>query len=199
MTQVEQLAAIFAAIKADPQNQTYTQQQIDPLYSANPAAKILIVGQAPGLKAQTKRRYWDDASGVRLRQWLGVDRTQFYDETNFAILPLDFYYPGKGKSGDLPPRKVFAAKWHPQLLAQLPNIQLTVLVGAYAAKYYLDVPRSAKLTDLVANYQQYLPEKMVVVHPSPRNQIWLRKHPWFEQHNVPELQHRVARILGTTK
>ena len=125
---------IFEAIKNDPANKKYTQAGIDPLYVAPKEAKILIVGQAPGKRAQDTRLFWNDPSGDNLRAWMGVSREEFYQSKDFAILPMDFYFPGKGKSGDLPPRKDFAKKWHPLLLEQMPNIELTLLVGSYATK-----------------------------------------------------------------
>lgn len=131
------LEKIIKAIKSDSQNQNYTENGIDPLFAAPKTARINIVGQAPGLKTQEARLYWKDKSGDRLRQWLGVDEETFYHSGKFAVLPLDFYYPGKGKSGDLPPRKGFAEKWHPLILKEMPNVQLTLLVGQYAQKYYL--------------------------------------------------------------
>lgn len=190
-----QLNHIFTAIKADSQNQTYTQAGINPLYSASPEAKILIVGQAPGQKAQDSQMVWNDKSGDRLREWLGVSRQEFYNNHKIAIMPMDFYFPGHGKNGDLPPRKGFAQKWHPQLLAAMPKIELVILVGAYANKYYLNLKSSVKLTDVVRNYQNYLPRYFPLVHPSPRNQIWLAKNPWFEAQVIPELQALVKRIL----
>ena len=126
------LSQIKNAIMADPQNRTFTERGIEPLFAAPTSARINIVGQAPGVKAEQTRLYWNDKSGDRLREWLGVDRETFYHSDLFAVIPMDFYYPGKGKSGDLPPRKGFAEKWHPQILADLPNIELTILIGQYA-------------------------------------------------------------------
>lgn len=117
-------------------------------------------------------KFWDDPSGARLRTWLGVSRDVFYNSGMIAILPMDFYYPGKGKSGDLPPRKGFAQNWHPQLLKLMPDIQLTILVGAYATRSYLHLGYKDRLTDIVRNYQQYLPDYFPIVHSSPRNKIW---------------------------
>lgn len=117
-------------------------------------------------------KFWDDPSGDRLRTWLGVSRDVFYNSGMIAILPMDFYYPGKGKSGDLPPRKGFAQNWHPQLLKLMPDIQSTILVGAYATRSYLHLGYKDRLTDSVRDYQQYLPNYFPIVHPSPRNKIW---------------------------
>ncbi|MBS6027516.1 MAG: uracil-DNA glycosylase family protein [Haemophilus pittmaniae] len=189
------ISQINQAIMADPQNQTYTTQGITPLFAAPTTARINIVGQAPGLKAEQSRLYWNDLSGDRLREWLGVDRECFYHSGLFAIIPMDFYYPGKGKSGDLPPRKGFAEKWHPQILANLPNIELTILIGQYAQKYYLP-DNKLNVTETVRHYREFAPQFLPLVHPSPRNQIWQAKNPWFKQEVVPYLQQRVNAILG---
>ena len=189
------LSQIKNAIMADPQNRTFTERGIEPLFAAPTSARINIVGQAPGVKAEQTRLYWNDKSGDRLREWLGVDRETFYRSDLFAVIPMDFYYPGKGKSGDLPPRKGFAEKWHPQILADLPNIELTILIGQYAQKYYLP-ENTLNVTETVQNYAKFLPHFLPLVHPSPRNQIWLAKNPWFEQEVVPTLQQRVKTILA---
>ena len=189
------LIQIKNAIMRDAQNQSFTERGIEPLFAAPIGARINIVGQAPGVKAEQTRLYWNDQSGDRLREWLGVDRETFYHSGLFAVIPMDFYYPGKGKSGDLPPRKGFAEKWHPQILADLPNIELTILIGQYAQKYYL--PQNKRnVTETVKNYREFLPHFLPLVHPSPRNQLWLAKNPWFTQEVIPELQQRVKRILS---
>ena len=189
------LTQIKNAIMRDAQNQSFTERGIEPLFAAPTGARINIVGQAPGVKAEQTRLYWNDQSGDRLREWLGVDRETFYHSGLFAVIPMDFYYPGKSKSGDLPPRKGFAEKWHPQILADLPNIELTILIGQYAQKYYL--PQNKRnVTDTVKNYREFLPHFLPLVHPSPRNQLWLAKNPWFTQEVIPELQQRVKQILS---
>lgn len=189
------LIQIKNAIMRDAQNQSFTERGIEPLFAAPTGARINIVGQAPGVKAEQTRLYWNDQSGDRLREWLGVDRETFYHSGLFAVIPMDFYYPGKGKSGDLPPRKGFAEKWHPQILADLLNIELTILIGQYAQKYYL--PQNKRnVTETVKNYREFLPHFLPLVHPSPRNQLWLAKNPWFAQEVIPELQQRVKRILS---
>ncbi len=187
---------IFQEIQADPDNESFTKQAIKPLYYASSSARINIIGQAPGRIAQEKMKFWDDPSGDRLRTWLGVSRDVFYNSGMIAILPMDFYYPGKGKSGDLPPRKGFAQNWHPQLLKLMPDIQLTILVGAYATRSYLHLGYKDRLTDIVRNYQQYLPDYFPIVHPSPRNKIWEAKNPWFEEQVIPDLQRRIQIILN---
>ena len=186
---------ITKAIIADPQNKAFTEQGINPLFAAPKNARINIVGQAPGLKTQQAGLYWKDKSGDRLREWLGVDEETFYQSGYFAVLPMDFYFPGHGKSGDLPPRKGFAEKWHQPILELLPDIELTILIGQYAQKYYLHQKGTVKLTETVQHYQDYLPDFFPLVHPSPRNQIWMAKNPWFEAEVVPELQALVQKII----
>lgn len=192
MTSLEE---ITKAIMADSQNKVFTEKNIEPLFAAPKTARINIVGQAPGIKAQESRLYWNDKSGDRLREWMGVDYDTFYHSGYFAVIPMDFYYPGKGKSGDLPPRKGFAQKWHQPILDLLPDIQLTILIGNYAQKYYLYQKSSVKLTDTVAHYKKYLPDYFPLVHPSPRNQIWMSKHPWFEAQVVPDLKKIIQQII----
>jgi uracil-DNA glycosylase len=192
----ETVQKIKEEIMADPQNAYFTKQGIEPLFSAPSTARLVIVGQAPGRIAQERKRFWDDPSGDRLRSWLGVDRDEFYNSNKIAILPMDFYFPGKGKGGDLPPRDDFASKWHPRLMKLMPNADLTILVGAYAVHYYLHLKKSTRLTDIVKDYQNYLPDFFPLVHPSPRNQRWLRNNPWFMEENVPDLQKMVRERMN---
>lgn len=193
---METLEDIKKAIMVDPQNQVYTERGIEPLFAAPKSARINIVGQAPGIKAQETRLYWNDKSGDRLREWMGVDYDTFYHSGYFAAIPMDFYFPGHGKSGDLPPRKGFAEKWHQPILDLLPDLELTVLIGQYAQKYYLHQKGTVKLTDTVKHYQDYLPEYFPLVHPSPRNQIWMAKNPWFAEQVIPDLQANVQQIIS---
>ncbi|MFD6447322.1 uracil-DNA glycosylase family protein [Promicromonospora sp. NPDC060204] len=192
------LDLIRAEIAADPSNAWAAELGWAPLYSVSEGARIALVGQAPGRKAQESGKPWNDASGVKLRSWLGVTDEQFYDPDLFAILPMDFYYPGKGASGDLPPRKDFAGRWHPRILAELPRLSLTVLVGSYAQKYYLGGRAKKSLTETVRAYREYLPETVPLVHPSPLNFRWQAKNPWFEADVVPELRTLVAGALAGT-
>ena len=192
---MDKFKEIFEAIKADPQNKKYTNEGIEPLYSVHKEAKICIIGQAPGIRAQESRLFWNDPSGDRLRDWLGIDRTTFYESNKISILPLDFYFPGKGKSGDLPPRAGFAQKWHKALLEEMPEIELFILVGSYAIKYYLNLKSSAKTTEVIHDFEAYLPKYFPLVHPSPRNNMWLAKNPWFEPELLPELKKRVAQLM----
>ncbi|MGO5580293.1 uracil-DNA glycosylase [Streptococcus anginosus] len=193
---METLEDIKKAIMVDPQNQVYTERGIEPLFAAPKSARINIVGQAPGIKAQETRLYWNDKSGDRLREWMGVDYDTFYHSGYFAAIPMDFYFPGHGKSGDLPPRKGFAEKWHQPILELLPDLELTILIGQYAQKYYLHQKGTVKLTDTVKHYQDYLPEYFPLVHPSPRNQIWLAKNPWFAEQVIPDLRANVQQIIS---
>ena len=195
---LKNLDEITSSIIADPQNKEFTERGIFPLFSAPKTARINIVGQAPGLKAEQTRLYWNDKSGDRLRDWLGVDYDYFYNSGMFAVLPMDFYYPGKGKSGDLPPRSGFAEKWHPQILENLPNIQLTLLIGQYAQKFYLSDNKN-NVTETVKNYQKFLPNFIPLVHPSPRNQFWIERNPWFGEKVIPDLQKLVKRIINESK
>ena len=192
---MQEIQKLMKKIEADPQNTEYTKAGIQPLFSAPRRAKILIVGQAPGIKAQESRLFWNDKSGDNLRTWMGVTRDFFYQSDLFAVVPMDYYYPGKGKSGDLPPRKGFAEKWHQPILELLPDIELTILIGQYAQKYYLHQKGNIKLTETVQHYQDYLPDFFPLVHPSPRNQIWMAKNPWFAAQVVPDLQKLVKNIM----
>ena len=189
------LDKIILDIMADSQNQSFTKAGIEPLFAAPKTARINIVGQAPGIRAQESRLYWNDPSGDNLRDWLGVDRKTFYGSGYFAVIPMDFYFPGTGKSGDLPPRRGFAEKWHDRILAELPDVQLTILVGSYAQHYYLRQKSSIKLTDNVKNYKEFLPDYFPLVHPSPRNNIWQKKNPWFKNEVIQELRQLVWKIL----
>jgi uracil-DNA glycosylase len=166
-----------------------------PIVSVNKRSRILIIGQAPGMKVQQSGIPWDDASGNELRRWLGVDRSQFYNQKLFGLMPMGFCYPGKGKSGDLPPRPECAPQWHTQLLPQFKELQLTILIGQYAQKYYLADQLKPTLTETVKNYKIFLPDFLPLVHPSPRNTIWQKKNPWFEKEVVPNLQQLVKKII----
>src|SRR5690606_33378515 len=146
--------------------------------------------------AEQTKLTWNDKSGDNLRSWLGVDRDTFYDKNKFALIPMDFYFPGKGKQGDLPPRKGFAEKWHPLLLKELPNIELIVLVGSYAQNYYLGEKRKETLTGTVRAYQEYLPKLFPLIHPSPRNIGWHINNPWFKEDVLPKLKQLVHQILN---
>ncbi|MAP55725.1 uracil-DNA glycosylase family protein [Altibacter sp.] len=167
-----------------------------PVVTAHPEAKIAIIGQAPGKKVHETGIPWDDPSGKQLRHWLDVTSEVFYDPKQIALIPMGFCYPGKGRSGDLPPRPECAPQWHSVLLKQLPNLQLTLFVGMYSQKYYLSAKAASTLTETVRNYKEYLPTYLPLPHPSPRNRFWLSKNPWFNETVVPELQQRIKEIIS---
>ncbi|MEO9383215.1 uracil-DNA glycosylase family protein [Chromobacterium phragmitis] len=166
-----------------------------PVIRASAGSRILIAGQAPGRKVHESGVPWDDASGKRLREWLGVDASSFYDAGNFAIVPMGFCYPGTGANGDLPPRPECSRLWHPRLLPLLENVKLVLAVGGYAQAYHLP-ERKRTLTETVAAWREYLPMAMPLPHPSPRNQMWLARNPWFAAELLPELKKRVAGALA---
>ncbi|MEU4672614.1 uracil-DNA glycosylase family protein [Amycolatopsis sp. NPDC023774] len=189
------LDRIRAELIADPDNAWAKEAGYEPVYAAEPSAKVALIGQAPGRKAQESGIPWNDASGVKLRSWLGVTDEEFYDPGLFAIVPMDFFYPGKAASGDAPPRRGVARKWHPRIFAELPEIRLTVLVGSYAQKHYLHAGRGWSLTETVRSFRDYLPSTIPLVHPSPLNVGWHLRNPWFEQEVVPQLRLLVAAAL----
>lgn len=186
---------IVEKLKADERNQAYTKRGVPPVFQISPDAKILLIGQAPGRKVEETRIPFNDKSGEKLIRWMGIDRETFYS-SKIAIMPMDFYYPGKGKSGDLPPRKFIAQTYHPQILRMMPDVEMTILIGKYAVDYYLKGKKKRNLTETVAAYKAYLPEYFPIVHPSPLNFRWQRKNPWFEEQVVPALQRRVRDILS---
>ena len=182
-------------ISGHAKNAAYTKAGFEPLFAAAPDSKIIIVGQAPGIRAQASGIPWDDKSGLNLMRWLGVSEVQFRDTSLFAHIPMDFYYPGKGKSGDVPPRKNFANLWHKKMTDLMPDVQMTILIGQYAQKYYLKEKRLRTLTETVRSYEDYLPTYFPLVHPSPLNFRWFMKNEWFEEELVPVLQQVVADII----
>lgn len=166
-----------------------------PVLAAGASARVLVVGQAPGLRVHTTGVPWDDPSGERLRVWMGVTPKVFYDPSRIAIIPMGYCYPGRGSSGDLPPRPECAALWLPHLLARLPRIELTLLIGQYAQRHFLARRRKPSLTATVRAWKEYAPEYLPLPHPSPRNQPWFAKHLWFERKVVPELCARVRALI----
>ncbi len=167
----------------------------NPVLRASTESRLLLVGQAPGTRVHNTGIPWNDPSGVRLRSWLQMEPEEFYDERKVAIVPMGFCYPGKGKSGDLPPRKECSDTWHPNLLPLLPNIQITLLIGQYALDYFLGKRKKKTLTETVRSFREYLPDFIPLVHPSPRNYGWLKKNPWFEKELVPEMRTYVQKAL----
>lgn len=195
MNHSESLPTLLAQIKACTICAAHLSLGPRPVVRAGRSAKILIISQAPGLAVHETGIPFNDPSGRRLRQWLGLTDEEFYNPELVAIVPMGFCYPGRGKSGDLPPRPECAPHWHDRLLAQLPNIELTLLIGQYAQNYYLK-NHYKTLTERVQHWREFLPQYFVMPHPSPRNQIWLKKNPWFEQEVIPELQRRVRMALN---
>ncbi|MEM7030217.1 MAG: uracil-DNA glycosylase family protein [Chloroflexota bacterium] len=167
-----------------------------PVMAASPQSKIIIIGQAPGSKVHASGVPWDDPSGDLLRAWLGIKKPDFYNPKKIGIIPMGFCYPGKGKSGDLPPRPECAPLWHPQLFEQTSAVRLTLLIGQYAQRYYLGETAKKNLTETVRNFETYLPQHFPLPHPSPRNRFWMRKNPWFQSEVLPELKSVATDTLG---
>lgn len=166
-----------------------------PVLQAGASARILIAGQAPGRKVHASGTPFADASGERLRAWLGVSPEEFYDGGRIAIVPMGFCYPGTGEGGDLPPRPECAAAWRSKILQRLPKLQLTLVLGQYALAHHLP-GAGESVTEAVRRWREFWPERVPLPHPSPRNNRWLRKNPWFEAELLPQLRQRVAFILG---
>ncbi len=190
------LDALLAEVRACRVCEAHLPLGPRPVLRASTSARLLIVGQAPGIRVHATGLSFDDPSGDTLRRWLDVDRDTFYDETRIAIIPAGFCYPGKGRHGDLPPRPECAPLWHPRLRALMPALELTVLVGAYAQAYYLGQRRKGTLAETTRAWRAYLPEFLPTPHPSPRNKLWLKRNPWFEAEVVPELRARAHRLIG---
>ncbi len=173
--------------------ETYLPLGARPIVQASSQSKVLLIGQAPGLKVHTTGVPWDDPSGDQLRKWLGVNKTEFYAADLFALMPMGFCYPGKGKSGDLPPRPECAPQWHQRLLNKMPEIKLTLLIGQYAQKHYLQNAYPT-LTENVRHHAQFWPTYLPLPHPSPRNRFWQNNNPWFVAEVLPILKARIAAI-----
>ena len=159
-----------------------------PVLRAKRSARLLIVGQAPGRRVHETGIPWNDPSGDRLRDWMQLDRDRFYDEQRIAIIPAGFCYPGTGPGGDLPPRPECAPKWHPLLVPMLPKLEIALLIGSYAQAYYLGRARHKTLTETVRAWRDYLPHFLPMPHPSPRNQMWFKRNPWFAHEVLPFLR-----------
>lgn len=190
---METLNQIKQAIIEDPDNQEFALKGWEPVYIAYPQARILIIGQAPGLKTQEVNQVFRDRSGDRLRSWLGVDAATFY-HGEIAVLPMDFYFPGHMKGKDAPPRVGFAQKWHPRILSLMPQIELTILIGLYAQKAYLTHPLGSVTANVLQGYREEN-KQISLIHPSPRNQIWMKKHPEFAEEILPKLRKRIEVVL----
>jgi uracil-DNA glycosylase len=167
-----------------------------PVLQLASTARLLIIGQAPGSKVHQSGIPWNDASGDRLRDWLGLDPSVFYDEARVAILPMGFCYPGAAANqGDMPPRPECAPHWHERLLRHLPDLQMTLLIGQYAQRHYLGTRRKSSMTETVKAFSAYYPQFLPLPHPSWRSLIWMRKHPWYEQTVIPELRKAVRKAI----
>ena len=167
-----------------------------PVLQADAAARILVVGQAPGARVHASGIAWDDRSGARLRAWMGIDAEHFYDPSRVAIMPMGFCYPGRGSSGDLPPRRECAPLWHERLIGQLPKIELTLFVGAYAQARHLRRTGHVSVTRTVHNWRALGPGVIPLPHPSPRNVAWFKANPWFDDELLPVLQQSVRKLIG---
>lgn len=168
-----------------------------PVLQAGVGARILVVGQAPGARVHASGVPWEDASGDRLRAWMGIDKAAFYDAEQIALIPMGLCYPGRGAGGDLPPRPECAPLWMDALLAKLPRIELTLLIGQYAQRRFLGARRQRSLTETLRQWQDYGPEFLPLPHPSPRNTPWFQAHPWIERELLPTLRSRVRQLLGS--
>jgi uracil-DNA glycosylase len=176
---------------------TKTRHKPRPIVWFKPGARLLIAGQAPGMRVHNSGIPFDDPSGDRLRDWLGVTRKVFYDQSKIAIVPMAFCFPGyDAKGSDLPPPPICAQTWRSRIMETLPDIRLTLLIGGYAQSWHLGLPRSAKVSDTVANWRDHLPDALPLPHPSWRNTGWLKKNPWFETDLLPILRSRVAKVLA---
>lgn len=167
-----------------------------PVLQAAATARILIVGQAPGLRVHQTGIPWNDPSGERLREWMGVSQEVFYDASRIAIIPMGYCYPGRGNGGDLPPRRECAQLWLDQLLAKLPLIELTLLIGRHAQRHFLGSHRKQSLAETINAWAEYSPEYVPLPHPSPRNTPWFQRNSGFEQQLLPELRLRIASLLA---
>ena len=189
-------ASLLAEARACTLCAAHLSHGVRPVLQIHPQASVLIAGQAPGRKVHESGTPFDDASGDRLREWMGVTRDVFYDPKRIAILPMGFCFPGTGKSGDLPPRPECAPAWRKRLLGHLQHLKVTLVIGQYAQAYHMDQGRSS-VTDTVRAWQTHWPTVVPLPHPSPRNNIWLKRNNWFEQELLPMLRQRVGEALET--
>jgi uracil-DNA glycosylase len=196
-TQYPSLEALLTAVRNCRVCEQHLPLGPRPVLRAEATARLLIVGQAPGTRVHATGIPWNDPSGERLRAWMGIDKDLFYDASHIAIIPMGYCYPGRGKSGDLPPRRECADLWLNQLLAELPRIELTLLVGQYAQRHFLGSRCKPSLTETVRNWQAYAPQYLPLPHPSPRNTLWLKRNPWFEQQLLPVLRARIRALYAS--
>jgi uracil-DNA glycosylase len=165
-----------------------------PILQFHSSAQLLLMGQAPGLKAHETNKPWNDASGVRLRGWLGLESKTFYNPKKTAIVPMGFCYPGRGKSGDLPPRKECTTRWMDTILCELTQLQMIILVGSYAASYFFS---DGNLTQHIREQAESSSSFIVLPHPSPRNNIWLSKNEWFEANSLPKIRRKLEKLSSS--
>ncbi|WP_297484832.1 uracil-DNA glycosylase family protein [Ferrovum sp.] len=191
------LASLLAEVRACNLCEAHLPHGTRPVLQIHPQARVLIAGQAPGKRVHESGVPFDDASGDRLRDWMGVTREVFYNSKQIAILPMGLCFPGTGKSGDLPPRPECARTWRDQLLDHLRHLEVTLVIGQYAQAYHMNGKRSS-LTETVRDWRSYWPEIVPLPHPSPRNNIWLDRNPWFEKELVPMLRRRMSEVLYDT-
>ena len=192
---MKSLTTLLAEVRSCTICKAHLTHGVRPVLQIHSKARVLIAGQAPGRKVHETGMPFDDASGERLREWMGVTREVFYNPQQIAIIPMGFCYPGTGKSGDLPPRPECAPAWRASLLEYLQDLEFTLVLGQYAQKYHL-AKGSASLTDNVKSWRTYWPSVIPLPHPSPRNNLWLRRNPWFELEIVPMIRKRVSAVLA---
>ncbi len=190
------LSHLLTEVRACRQCEPHLDAGCRPVLQVSKQARLLIVGQAPGRRVHESGIPFDDPSGDRLRDWMGIDRETFYDLSRVNIVPMGFCYPGTGKSGDLPPRPECAELWRDKLMAQMTSVELTLVIGTYAIDWHIGAAKHKTLTETVRAWRENWPQKLVLPHPSPRNNIWLRRNPWFELEILPLLKDRVHAILG---
>jgi uracil-DNA glycosylase len=189
------LESLLAAVRACRACEAHLPLGPRPVLRASERARILVVGQAPGVRVHTTGIPWDDPSGERLRAWMGVDAEIFHDPSRVAIIPMGYCYPGRGRGGDLPPRRECASLWLGPLLAHLTRIELTLLIGRHAQRHFLGARRRSSLAETVRAWRDYSPQYIPLPHPSPRNQPWFKRHPWFEQQLLPVLRARIGALV----
>ena len=191
----QNLDTLLAAVRACRACEAHLPLGPRPVLQASTTARILIVGQAPGVRVHQSGIPWDDASGDRLRAWTGLSKARFYDASQVAIIPMGYCYPGRGRGGDLPPRRECADLWLDKLLAKLPNIELTLLIGLHAQKHFLGRSRKSTLTETVKGWADFGPSYFPLPHPSARNTPWFQRNPWFELDLLPMLKRRIAGLV----
>ncbi len=192
----DNLNSLLEAVRACRACAAYLPHGPRPIVQAGAKARLLVIGQAPGARVHASGIPWDDLSGERLRDWMGIGKPTFYDPQQVAIIPMGYCYPGKGPSGDLPPRKECADLWLDRLLASLPNIELTLLIGQYAQRHFLGKRAAGGVGKTVSAHAQFAPRMIPLPHPSPRNIAWFLRNPWFEAELLPNLRHQVRRVLS---